>query len=100
MSHDTEETSSKRKFRKYDTAIDTSCAFETNGWHISEKGGAYTNQGPSRDKDSTINDSMTYTVIKMNNSMIKKNTLEFLIIYGTCLRFQDFQWKILACLLI
>jgi hypothetical protein len=23
MSHDTEETSSKRKFRKYDTAIDT-----------------------------------------------------------------------------
>jgi hypothetical protein len=30
MSHDTEETSSKRKFRKYDTAIDTSCAFETN----------------------------------------------------------------------
>ena len=41
-------------------------------WHISEKGGAYTNQGPSRDKDSTINDSMTYTVIKMNNSMIKK----------------------------
>jgi hypothetical protein len=29
MSHDTEETSSKRKFRKYDTAIDTSCAFET-----------------------------------------------------------------------
>jgi hypothetical protein len=40
MSHDTEETSSKRK---YDTAIDTSC-----------------------------DDSMTYTVIKMNNSMIKK----------------------------
>jgi hypothetical protein len=31
-----------------------------------------TNQGPSRSKDSTINDSMTYTVIKMNNSMIKK----------------------------
>jgi hypothetical protein len=30
-------------------------------------------QGPSRDKDSTINDSMTYTVIKMNNSMIKKS---------------------------
>jgi hypothetical protein len=30
MSHDTEETSNKRKFRKYDTAIDTSCAFETN----------------------------------------------------------------------
>jgi hypothetical protein len=30
MSQDTEETSSKRKFRKYDTAIDTSCAFETN----------------------------------------------------------------------
>jgi hypothetical protein len=26
MSHDTEATSSKRKFRKYDTAIDTSCA--------------------------------------------------------------------------
>ena len=25
------------------------------------------------DKDSTINDPMTYTVIKMNNSMIKKN---------------------------
>ena len=24
------------------------------------------------DKDSTINDPMTYTVIKMNNSMIKK----------------------------
>ena len=42
-------------------------------WHISEKGDAYTNQGPSRDKDSTINDSMTYTVIKMNNSMIKKS---------------------------
>ena len=30
MSHDTEETSSKRKFTKYDTAIDTRCAFETN----------------------------------------------------------------------
>jgi hypothetical protein len=30
MSHDTEEASSKRTFRKYDTAIDTSCAFETN----------------------------------------------------------------------
>ena len=32
-----------------------------------------TKQGPSRGKDSTINDSMTYTVIKMNNSMIKTN---------------------------
>jgi hypothetical protein len=30
MSHDTEATSSKRKFRKYESAIDTSCAFETN----------------------------------------------------------------------
>ena len=30
MSHDTEEASSKRKLRKYDAAIDTSCAFETN----------------------------------------------------------------------
>jgi hypothetical protein len=27
MSHDTEEASSKRKLRKYDAAIDTSCAF-------------------------------------------------------------------------
>jgi hypothetical protein len=34
MSHDTEETSSKRKFRKYDTAIDTSCAFETNDLNL------------------------------------------------------------------
>jgi hypothetical protein len=30
MSHDTEATSSKRKLRKYDSAIDTSCAFKTN----------------------------------------------------------------------
>ena len=30
MSHDTEATSSKRKLRKYDSAIDKSCAFETN----------------------------------------------------------------------
>jgi hypothetical protein len=30
MSHDTEATSSKRKLRKYGSAIDTSCAFETN----------------------------------------------------------------------
>jgi hypothetical protein len=29
MSHDTEATSSKRKLRKYESAIDTSCAFET-----------------------------------------------------------------------
>jgi hypothetical protein len=34
MSHDTEETSSKRKFRKYDTAIDTSCAFETHDLNL------------------------------------------------------------------
>ena len=33
-----------------------------------------TNQGPSRGKDSAINDSMTYTVIKINNSMIKKKS--------------------------
>ena len=32
-----------------------------------------TNQGPSRGKDSIIHDSMIYTVIKMNNSMIKNN---------------------------
>jgi hypothetical protein len=37
MSQDTEETSSKRKFRKYDTAIDTSCAFETNDLNFSIK---------------------------------------------------------------
>jgi hypothetical protein len=30
MSHDTEATSSKRKLRKYDSAIDTSYAFKTN----------------------------------------------------------------------
>jgi hypothetical protein len=30
MSHDTEATSSKRKLRKYDSAIDISCAFEAN----------------------------------------------------------------------
>jgi hypothetical protein len=29
MSHDTEATSSKRQLRKYESAIDTSCAFET-----------------------------------------------------------------------
>jgi hypothetical protein len=28
MSHDTEATSSKRKLRKYGSAIDTSCAFQ------------------------------------------------------------------------
>jgi hypothetical protein len=31
MSHDTEATSSKRK---YDSAIDTSCAFETNDLNL------------------------------------------------------------------
>jgi hypothetical protein len=64
MSHDTEETSSKRKFRKYDTAIDTSCAFMQGpgglpsctrwqfdfGGIFQKRGGAYTNQGPSRDR--------------------------------------------------
>ena len=35
MSNDTEATSSKRKLRKYDTAIDTSCAFETNDFNLS-----------------------------------------------------------------
>ena len=34
MSHDTEATSSKWKLRKYDTAIDTSCAFETNDLNL------------------------------------------------------------------
>jgi hypothetical protein len=34
MSHDTEATSSKRKLRKYDSAIDTSCAFETNDLNL------------------------------------------------------------------
>jgi hypothetical protein len=34
MSHDTEATSSKRKLRKYETAIDTSCAFETNDLNL------------------------------------------------------------------
>ena len=32
------------------------------------------------DKDSTINDSMTYTVIKMNNSMIKKTQSNHVIL--------------------
>jgi hypothetical protein len=34
MSHDTEATSSKRKLRKYGSAIDTSCAFETNDLNL------------------------------------------------------------------
>ena len=34
MSHDTEATSSKRKLRTYDLAIDTSCAFETNDLNL------------------------------------------------------------------
>ena len=34
MSQDTEATSSKWKLRKYDTAIDTSCAFETNDLNL------------------------------------------------------------------
>ena len=34
MSHDTEATSSKRKLRKYDTVVDTSCAFETNDLNL------------------------------------------------------------------
>jgi hypothetical protein len=34
MSHDTEATSSKRKLRKYDSAIDTRCAFETNDLNL------------------------------------------------------------------
>ena len=34
MSHDTEATSSKRKLRKYESAIDTSCAFETNDLNL------------------------------------------------------------------
>ena len=63
-------------------------------WHISEKGGAYTNQGPSRDKDSTINDSMTYTVIKMNNSMIKKNkTIKTIMLFLGCFFFKFLKRK-------
>ena len=34
MSHDAEATSSKRKLRKYDSAIATSCAFETNDLNL------------------------------------------------------------------
>jgi hypothetical protein len=34
MSHDTEAISFKRKLRKYDSAIDTSCAFETNDLNL------------------------------------------------------------------
>jgi hypothetical protein len=34
MSHDTEATSFKRKLRKYDSAIDTSCAFETHDLNL------------------------------------------------------------------
>ena len=34
MYHDTETTSSKRKLRKYESAIDTSCAFETNDLNL------------------------------------------------------------------
>jgi hypothetical protein len=34
MSHDTEATSSKRKLRKYDSAIDTNSAFETNDLNL------------------------------------------------------------------
>ena len=34
MSHDTEAISFKRKLRKQDSAIDTSCAFETNDLNL------------------------------------------------------------------
>jgi hypothetical protein len=34
MSRNTEATSSKRKLRTYDLAIDTSCAFETNDLNL------------------------------------------------------------------
>jgi hypothetical protein len=34
MFHDREATSSKRKLRKYESAIDTSCAFETNDLNL------------------------------------------------------------------
>jgi hypothetical protein len=34
MSHDTEATSSQRKLRKYDSAIDIRCAFETNDLNL------------------------------------------------------------------
>ena len=34
MSHNTEASSRKRKLRKYESAIDTSCAFETNDLNL------------------------------------------------------------------
>ena len=34
MSNDTETTSSKRKLRKYESAIDTGCAFEANDLNL------------------------------------------------------------------
>jgi hypothetical protein len=37
MFHDTEATSSKRKLRIYESAIDTSCAFETNDLNLTQQ---------------------------------------------------------------
>ena len=56
MSHDTEATSSKRKLRKYDSAIDTSCAFETNDLNLTtENFDSYGNVSFAENNDCSKN---------------------------------------------
>jgi hypothetical protein len=47
MSHDTEATSSKRKLRKYGSAIDTSSAFETNDLNLTTANCCYSDLAKS-----------------------------------------------------